>query len=68
MRQNKYQIRNRKQRKKKNKRVNKISYVSDDFNTDSSKSDRERQISYDITYMCSLKKNTNEQGMLLNIL
>ena len=67
MRQNKYQIRNRKQRKE-NKRVNKISYISDDFNTNSSKSDRERQISYDITYMCSLKKNTNKQGMLLNIL
>ena len=31
-----------------------------DFHTKWSKSDRERQISYDITYMWNLKYDTNE--------
>ena len=31
-----------------------------DYHTKWSKSDREREISYDITYMCNLKYDTNE--------
>ena len=31
-----------------------------DCHTERSKSDRERQISYDITYMWNLKNDTNE--------
>ena len=31
-----------------------------DYHIESSKPDRERQISYDITYMWNLKNNTNE--------
>ena len=31
-----------------------------DYHTKWSKSDRERQIPYDITYMCNLKYDTNE--------
>ena len=31
-----------------------------DYHTKQSKSERERQIPYDFTYMCSLKYDTNE--------
>ena len=42
---------------------------SRDYHTKRSKSDRERQISYDITYMWNLKKNdTNEAYIIIPIL